>query len=111
MDHTYASLPYPIGWAASRRFDDRLSATSKKTWFPVSAQEWADSAIIEADPVRTAATVFAAATRRFAAKAKITVMSDEDGILTFLLWPMELTVPKTAGICSTAPRPWQRAWT
>ncbi|GAB2745679.1 hypothetical protein GCM10027038_49610 [Arthrobacter bambusae] len=51
----------------------------------MSAQEWADSAIIEADPLITAATVFAAATRRFAANAKITVMSDDDCILTLLV--------------------------
>ncbi|GAA3314359.1 hypothetical protein GCM10017710_20920 [Arthrobacter ramosus] len=63
----------------------------------MSAQEWADSAIIEAEPVSMAATVFAAATRRFAAKAKITVMRDEDGILTFLVSTMEPTVPNNRG--------------
>lgn len=49
--------------------------------------------MMEADPVITAATVFAMATRRFAVKAKITVISDEDDILTLLVWPMEPTVP------------------
>src|SRR5213595_2041967 len=95
-----------MGWAASRCFEDRLSAISRKTWFPVSAQEWADSAIIEAEPVTKAATVFATATRRFAAKAKITVTRDEEeGIVNRLAWPMKLTVPRVvSGECGRCVR-------
>jgi hypothetical protein len=42
---------------------------SRNTSLPVSAQECAASASIDADPVTTAATDFATATRRVAAKA------------------------------------------
>jgi hypothetical protein len=46
---------------------------SRNTWLPVSAQEWADSATIEADPEMIAATVLARATHRFAPNAISTV--------------------------------------
>ena len=42
---------------------------SRNTSLPVSAQECAASASIDADPVTTAAADFATATRRLAAKA------------------------------------------
>src|SRR5678815_2522712 len=47
---------------------------TSNTSFPVSAQEWAASASSDADPVTTAATDFATATRRLAAKATRTVV-------------------------------------
>src|SRR6266540_6388594 len=47
---------------------------SRSTWLPVSAQECAASASSDADPVTTAATDFATATRRLAAKATRTVV-------------------------------------
>ncbi|BDZ50017.1 hypothetical protein GCM10025867_22580 [Frondihabitans sucicola] len=51
----------------------RRSATNRKISFPVSAHECADSATIDAEPVRKAAIVFARATRRLALKATMTV--------------------------------------
>src|ERR1700738_4500994 len=71
--HTYASRPCPSGWRASAGRLLRLSAISKNTSFPVSAQEWAASATIEADPDNTAATVLAAAMAALAASATRTV--------------------------------------
>ena len=50
-----------------------LFAISRKISFPVSAQECADSATIDAEPVSNAATDFAAAISRFAANATHTV--------------------------------------
>src|SRR4029077_11056761 len=47
---------------------------SRNISLPVSAQECAASARIDADPVTTAATDFATATRRLAAKATRTVV-------------------------------------
>src|SRR5215203_1356440 len=47
---------------------------SRNTSLPVSAQECAASASIDDDPVTTAATDFATATRRLAAKAMRTVV-------------------------------------
>src|SRR5256714_15465143 len=47
---------------------------TRKISFPVSAQEWAASASIEADRVTTAAIDFGTATRRWAAKATRTVV-------------------------------------
>src|SRR6478609_5193456 len=72
-----------MGWLLSRGRADRRSAKNRNTWFPVSAQECAASAVIEADPVRSAATVFAAATRKFAANAMITVSRVEPGFFFF----------------------------
>ena len=54
------------------------TATNKNTSFPVSAQECAASARMDADPVTIAATVFATATSRFAAKATMTVLTLAD---------------------------------
>src|SRR6478735_3271263 len=66
-----------MGWPLSRGRADRRSAKNRNTWFPVSAQECAASAAIEADPDRTAATDLAAATRILAANAMMTVSSVE----------------------------------
>lgn len=49
---------------------------NSSTSFPVSAHECADSATIDADPVSTAATVFAAAISPFARRATSTVTTD-----------------------------------
>src|SRR3954452_22256580 len=46
---------------------------SRKTWLPVSAQEWAASAAIDAGPETRGAMGLAAATSMFAAKAMSTV--------------------------------------
>lgn len=51
-----------------------MLAIIRKISLPVSAQEWADSATIEAEPVSTAAKVLATAISRFAPKAISTVM-------------------------------------
>ena len=51
----------------------RRLAISRKIWLPVSAQECAASATIDADPDSTAATVLATATHRFATNATSTV--------------------------------------
>ncbi len=79
-DQTYASRPCPSGCARSRGRRERRWATSSKTWLPVSAQECAASASSEADPVTTAATDFAIATRRLAAKAIRTVVTLADAV-------------------------------
>jgi hypothetical protein len=53
----------------------------KKISLPVSAQEWAASASIEAEPVSAAAADFAIATTKFAPNAMSTVrpLSDPPG--------------------------------
>jgi hypothetical protein len=53
-----------------------FSAISRKISLPVSAHECAASAIIEADPVRKPAAVFAAASRPLAISAMMTVRVD-----------------------------------
>src|SRR4029079_11474755 len=74
-DHTYASRPWPSGCARSGGRYDRRLATSRVTESPVSAQECAASASIDADPVRTAATDFATPTRTLAPRATSTVLA------------------------------------
>src|ERR1700731_5134584 len=71
--HTYASRPCPSGWRASAGRLLRVLAISKNTSFPVSAQEWAASASIDADPDTTAAPVLAAGTTALVASATGTV--------------------------------------
>jgi hypothetical protein len=66
------SIPERMHTSGGRR--ERRFATSRKISLPVSAQEWAASARIEADPVTAAAADFASATRRLAAKATRTVV-------------------------------------
>src|SRR5215207_1239918 len=73
IDHTYASRPKPIGWPLSRTRLDRRSAISKKISLPVSAQEWAASASIEADDVMAAAIDLAIAMTKLARSAISTV--------------------------------------
>src|SRR6266542_1300284 len=63
---------------------------SRSTWLPVSAQECAASASSDADPVTTAATDFATATRRLTAKAMRTVV--------------RLAEPATRAECESGPR-------
>ena len=75
IDQTYASLPYPKGCRVSRCRSDRRSAISRKTSLPVSAQECAASATMDADAVSEAATVLATAISRFATNATITVIT------------------------------------
>src|SRR6476620_1163790 len=72
-----------MGWALSRFRAAFRSAMSRKTWLPVSAQEWAASAVMDAEPEISAATVLAAATRTFAAKAISTVSDADQDFLRF----------------------------
>jgi hypothetical protein len=69
----YRSCPRPNGCSASGSPDDLRSPTNSSTSLPVSATEWAASAHSEAEPVNSAATVFAMAIPRFAATATTTV--------------------------------------
>src|SRR6476619_4543141 len=77
-DQTYASRPWPSGCARSGSRCDRRLATSRNTSLPVSAQECAASANIDADPVTTAAIDFATPTRKLAPKATHTVLALAD---------------------------------
>ena len=77
IDHTYASRPKPIGCRVSRPRSERRSAMSRKISLPASAQEWAASASIDAEPVMKAATDLATAISRLAPKAITTVSMAE----------------------------------
>ena len=57
----------------SARPAPRRSATNRNTSLPTSAQECAASAVIDADPVRAAATDLPSATTRLAKNASTTV--------------------------------------
>ena len=100
IDQTYASLPYPKGCRVSRCRSDRRSAISRKISLPVSAQEWAASATMDADAVSEAATVLAMAISRFATNATITV-------ITLSPPPVSVGVvrPFVVGSCSPRPHP------
>ncbi len=91
--HTYASRPWPDGWARSGGRRERRSAISRKISLPVSAHECAASATSDANPVSTAAADFATAISRLAVKATRTVvrLSDE-------------TDPRSCGIRESASR-------
>src|SRR6478735_3193886 len=82
-----------MGWDLSLSLAAFRSAMRRKTWFPVSAQEWAASAVMDAEPEMSAAAVFAAATSMFAAKAMSTVSDAGPDFLRFtrscLLWQLE----------------------
>src|SRR5690606_16520265 len=71
--HTNARRPNPSGCRSSFGRAPRRSAIRRKISLPASAHEWAASATIDADDVKTAATVLATATRTFARKAMTTV--------------------------------------
>src|SRR6476620_12333680 len=75
-DHTYVARPYPRGWSSSRGFCPFFSAMSRNTSLPVSAQECAASAIIDAEPVRQPDPVLAAANSPLAIRAMMTVNVD-----------------------------------
>jgi hypothetical protein len=74
-------------------------AMTRNTSLPVSAHEWAASASIDADAVRTAATDFASAMRRLAANATTTVVTLSAGSIRSS-WPNEPKRPAapTAGV-------------
>src|SRR3954469_12914152 len=82
-----------MGWLLSRGRAERRSAKNRNTWFPVSAQEWAASAVMEAEPERTAATDFAAATSVLATKAMMTVSRVELDVVPFSVSAMGLPYP------------------
>src|SRR6476661_1551521 len=82
-----------MGCPLSRGRADRRSAKNRNTWLPVSAQECAASAAIEAEPERTAATDFAAATSTFATKAMMTVSRVELDLDRFSVSAMRLPYP------------------
>jgi hypothetical protein len=84
IDQTYASLPKPSGCPSSAALAERRSATSRKTSLPVSAHECAASATSDAEPVITAATVFAMAISRFAPNAITTVSTAATRLLAVL---------------------------
>ena len=69
----------------SAGFRARRSPTSRKISLPVSAQECAASAVIEAEPVITATAVFATAINRFAVSATTTVRKLSPPALSELL--------------------------
>ena len=77
IDQTYASRPKPIGCRVSRPRSERRSAISRKISLPASAQEWAASASIDAEPVIQAATDLATAISRLAPNATSTVSMAE----------------------------------
>ena len=79
-DQTYASRPKPSGCRSSAGRLDRLLAIIRKISLPVSAQECAASATIEAEPVSAAAQLLATATRKLAPKAisTVSVLSEPD---------------------------------
>src|SRR6478672_13772039 len=85
-----------MGWLLSRGRADLRSAKNRNTWLPVSAQECAASAAIEAEPERTAATDFAAATSTFATKAMMTVSRVELDLVRFSDSAMRLPYPALA---------------
>jgi hypothetical protein len=91
--HTYASRPWPDGWARSGGRLDRRSAISRKISLPVSAHECAASATSDADPVSTAAPDFATAITRLAVKATRTVTRLSD-----------VTDPRSCGISASGSR-------
>jgi hypothetical protein len=63
----------------------------------VSAQEWAASAVIDAEPVMRAATVLATATKTFAAKAMSTVIdADQDFLLSLIT---QIFLPRLWNAC------------
>lgn len=76
--HTYAVRPKPSGCSGVGGRTERRSASSRKISLPVSLQECAASATMDAEPERPATMVLAIAMRMSATKAKITVMRLED---------------------------------
>src|SRR5689334_4418507 len=72
---------------------------NRKTWLPVSAQECAASAVIDAEPVRAAATDFAAATSAFATNAMMTVSKVEPDSVRFWDAAIGKPYPTAAGRC------------